>query len=56
MPQPPVKWDQMAAVLRTVPGVQATALEDWPLMSGTKHNDRVSVNGSAPSEVLAFFL
>jgi predicted permease len=54
--QPPVKWDQMAATLRNVPGVQATALENWPLLSGAQHNDRVSVNGSAPSEVLAFFL
>jgi predicted permease len=54
--QPPVKWDQMAAGLRNVPGVQATALERWPLLSGAQHNDRVSVNGSAPSEVLVFFL
>jgi len=56
VPQPPVKWDQMAATLRNVPGVQATALENWPLLSGAQHNDRVSVKGSPPSEVLAFFL
>jgi putative ABC transport system permease protein len=55
-PQPPVKWDQMAARLRNVPGVEATALENWPLLSGAQHNDRVSVKGSPPSEVLAFFL
>ncbi len=54
--QPPVKWDQMAATLRAVPGVQAAVLEGWPLMSGTMHNDRISVNGSAPSEVFTFFL
>jgi len=42
--------------LRNVPGVQATALENWPLLSGSQHNDRVSVKGSLPSEVLAFFL
>jgi predicted permease len=56
LPQQPVKWDQMAATLRDVPGVQATALENWPLMSGAQDNDRVSVKGSPPSEVLAFFL
>ena len=56
LPQPPVKWDQMAATLRNVPGVQATALENWPLLSGSQHNDRVSVKGSPPSEVIAFFL
>lgn len=46
----------MAATLRNVPGVQATALENWPLLSGLQHNDRVSVKGSPPSEVLSFFL
>jgi putative ABC transport system permease protein len=55
-PQQPVKWDQMAAALRAVPGVETTALEDWPLMSGTQHNDHISVNGEAPSDALAFFL
>jgi hypothetical protein len=54
--QPAVKWDQMVAALRNVPGVQATALEDWPLMSGTQHNNQISVNGEAPSQTLAFFL
>lgn len=52
-----MKWDQMAAAtLRNVPGVQATALENWPLLSGLRHNDRVSVKGSPPSNVLSFFL
>jgi predicted permease len=54
--QTPVKWDQMADRLRAVPGVQTAALEAWPLMSGTMHNDRISVNNSPPSEVLTFFL
>lgn len=56
VPQAPVKWDQMTASLRDVPGVEATALENWPLLSGMQHNDRVSVKGSELSEVLAFFL
>lgn len=54
--QLPVKWDQMADHLRTVAGVQSVALEAWPLMSGTMHNDRISVNNAPPSEVLTFFL
>ena len=54
--QPAVKWDQMAAALRNVPGVQATALEDWPLMSGTSITIQISVNGEPPSPTLAFFL
>ncbi len=54
--QPAVKWDQVAATLRNVPGVQATALEDWPLMSGTQHNEQISVHGEVPSQTLAFFL
>ena len=54
--QPAVKWDQMTAALRSLPGIQATALEDWPLMSGTQHNNQISVNGETPSPTLAFFL
>jgi predicted permease len=54
--QPAVKWDQMAAAMRMVPGVRSTALEDWPLMSGTQHNEQISVHGEVPSQTLAFFL
>ena len=54
--QPAVKWDQMAAALRQVPGVQSTALENWPLMSGAQQNELISVHGEAPSQTLAFFL
>jgi putative ABC transport system permease protein len=54
--QPAVKWDQLAAALSNVQGVQQAALEDWPLMSGTQHNDRISVHGQPPSPTLAFFL
>jgi predicted permease len=55
-PQPAFKWDQMVESLRAVPGVETTALEDWPLMSGTMHNDHISVNNSPASDVLTFFL
>jgi predicted permease len=54
--QLPVKWDQMVDRMRTVAGIQSVALEAWPLMSGTMHNDRISVNNTPPSEVFTFFL
>jgi predicted permease len=54
--QLPAKWDQMTDHLRAVAGVQSVALEAWPLMSGTMHNDRISVNNLPPSEVFTFFL
>jgi putative ABC transport system permease protein len=55
-PQPAVKWDQMAAALRNVPGVQSTALEDWPLLSGSQHNNQISLHGDPPGPTIAFFL
>jgi len=54
--QLPVKWEQMADRLRAVAGVRSVALEAWPLMSGTMHNERISVNNAPPSEILTFFL
>jgi predicted permease len=54
--QPPARWVQMADRLRAVAGVETVALEAWPLLSGTMHNDRISVNNAPPSEVLTFFL
>jgi putative ABC transport system permease protein len=53
---PPVAWEQMADHLRSVPGVEAVALAQWPLMSGTMHNNPISVHDAPPSDVLAFFL
>jgi predicted permease len=54
--QPPVFWDQVAEDLRALPGVEAVALADWPLMGRTMSNNYISVNGAPPSDVLAFFL
>lgn len=54
--QPAVKWDQTAAALRNVPGVQQTALEDWPLLSEYQRNFQISVHGEPPSPTIAFFL
>jgi hypothetical protein len=55
-PQPPVFWDQVADHLRDVPGVDATALSGWALMTGTMSNNNISINGAPPTDVLAFFL
>ncbi len=54
--QAPVFWEQVAAHLRSVPGVDTVALAGWPLMSGTMSNNFISINGAPPSDVLAFFL
>ncbi|MEX2263774.1 MAG: ABC transporter permease, partial [Bryobacteraceae bacterium] len=55
-PQPPIYWDQVAAHLRTIPGVEAVALSGFPLMGGQNWNGYIWVNGAPPSEVLSYFL
>jgi predicted permease len=55
-PKTPAFWDQVADHLRTVPGVEKVALAGWPLLDGNGWNGFVSVNGTPPSPVLAYFL
>lgn len=57
-PQPlsDVLWSQVAERLRTVPGVEASSLCEWPLMTGGSWNGFISVNGAAPSPVASYFL
>jgi predicted permease len=55
-PEPPVFWDQAAAHLRTVPGVESVAVAGWPLLGGNAWNGFVSTDGAPPGPVLAFFL
>jgi predicted permease len=52
----PVAWEQMADHLRAVPGVESVAIGGWPLMSGTMHNDPISIHNAPPSDVMGFFL
>jgi putative ABC transport system permease protein len=52
----PVAWEQMADHLRSLPGVETVALAGWPLMSGTQHNEPISVHDAPPSNVAAYFL
>jgi predicted permease len=57
-PQPvsDVLWGQVAELLRTVPGVESSALCEWPLMTGGSWNGFISVNGAAPGPVASYFL
>jgi putative ABC transport system permease protein len=54
--QEPAHWDEVADRLRALPGVETVALEGWPLLSGYQSNNELSINGSPPTETLAFFL
>jgi predicted permease len=54
--RPTVFWYQVAAHLRTLPGVESVALAGWPLLSGTSQNGFIGVNGAPPGERLAYFL
>jgi putative ABC transport system permease protein len=55
-PQSPVLWEQVAAHLRTVAGVEAVALIGWPLMSGESAVGNISVDGAPPGDVFADFV
>jgi predicted permease len=55
-PQLPVYWDEIAAHLRTLPGVEAVALAGWPLLSNQGWNGFISVDGAVPANVLCDFL
>ncbi len=55
-PVPDVLWNQVAERLRTVPGVEATAICEWPLMTGASWSGFISVNGAAPPAVASYFL
>jgi predicted permease len=52
----PVFWDQVAEHLRGVPGVETVALGGWPLLDGNSWNGFISVNGTPPGPILAYFL
>jgi len=54
--EPAAIWDQVAAQLRTVPGVESVAPAGWPLLAGNSWNGFVSIEGAPPSPVLAYFL
>ena len=51
-----VLWEQVTENLRRLPGVEAVALSEWPLMSGESWNGIISVNGERPHQVSSYFL
>ncbi len=55
-PQPAASWEQVADRLRTVPGVEAVAICEWPLMAGGSWNGFISVSAAPPGSVASYFL
>jgi predicted permease len=55
-PQSGPLWEQVAGQLRTVPGVEAVALCEWPLMAGGSWNGFISVNGAPPGRIASYLL
>jgi predicted permease len=53
--QPPEVWDQTAAHLREVSGVESVAMAGWALLRRTSWNGFIWTNGT-PTQVLAYFL
>jgi predicted permease len=54
--QPAPLWENVAEHLRSVQGVEAVAICEWPLMAGETWNGFISVNGAPPSPVASYFL
>ncbi len=55
--EPSNSWDQVADHLRAMPGIQAVAYADWPLLDGYSFKtDAISINSGPPSEVGAWFM
>jgi predicted permease len=54
-PQPSAVWDQVAAHLRSVSGVESVGFSEWPLLEGDGWNGFIWVNGAA-TNVLADLL
>jgi predicted permease len=54
--QPPTRWNDLAAELGAVPGVEAAAASGWALLSGAGSNGFVWRNGALATETRAYFL
>ncbi|MBI4904629.1 MAG: ABC transporter permease [Acidobacteria bacterium] len=54
--QPAERWDQVAAHLRQLPGVESVALCSWALMSGNGWTSTVWINGQIADEPEPYFL
>ena len=55
--EPTTLWDQVADHLRNMPGVEAVAYADWPLLDGYSFkSNAVSIDGGPPSRTGAWFM
>ena len=55
--EPSTLWDQVADHLRRMPGIQAVAYADWPLLDGYGFKlNSISIDNQRPSEVPAWFM
>jgi putative ABC transport system permease protein len=55
-PVPSLAWLQLADQLRSVPGVERVSVASRALLDDYSNNNSISINGSGPSETLAYFL
>ena len=55
-PQPLVYWQQVAGRLQNVPGVEAVAISEWPLMTGESWQGFIGVHGGPPKQTASYFL
>ncbi len=55
-PQSPIKWAQLSSQLGALPGIEKSALAQWPLLSGTMSNNFISIQGAPPTDRLTYFL
>jgi predicted permease len=53
-PEASTIWDQVAAHLRAIRGVEAVALADQPLLGNESWNNAISVDGAPPNGILAY--
>lgn len=54
--QSTVVWEQVAAAVRNVSGVESAVLASAPILNGMSWNSFIYVNGQMPDPSLAFFL
>jgi putative ABC transport system permease protein len=55
--EPPSAWEQVAAHLRSIPGIESVAVSEWPLLDGNGYRlNNVSIEGGPPTEAAIRFL
>jgi len=55
-PVPTAAWLQLADQLRGTPGVERVSVSNRTLLDHWSNNNSISINGSVPSETVAYFL